>query len=235
MQTQVESCGFRIDLVVRQYKSGLKLAIECDGPTHFENGDGQVYVLDDYERQGVLESAGWNFYRLSYFDFVEDKEKSLSNLLDFVQYYFANNGAFKNGNAASKEVERMKSTEVLPEAKCLPKYRTVIRGSGEVGLSTPKDSLFAEHKIGASAKAATIGVVDNRVVEAVDQSDFDRYLVEHCGGTIRIKYWSVKKASPDTKYRTLNLVRFDDRHFFCRGDGDAYSKTYLRDRVVGYR
>ena len=61
IQTQVESCGFKIDQVITNIKSGKKLAIECDGPTHFENGDGQVYVDNDWERQAVLETAGWNF------------------------------------------------------------------------------------------------------------------------------------------------------------------------------
>ena len=61
IQTQVESCGFKIDQVITNTKNGKKLAIECDGPTHFENGDGQVYVQSDWERQSVLETAGWSF------------------------------------------------------------------------------------------------------------------------------------------------------------------------------
>ena len=68
IQTQVESCGFKIDQVITNTKNGKKLAIECDGPTHFENGDGQVYVQSDWERQSVLETAGWSFYRISFFD-----------------------------------------------------------------------------------------------------------------------------------------------------------------------
>lgn len=237
LQTQVKSCGFRIDLVVRQYKSGLKLAIECDGPTHFENGDGQVYVMDDYERQGVLESAGWNFYRLSYFDFVEDKEKALEGMLNFIQYYFAHGGTLKSSSKVLKRVEKLRLSEVLPEAKCLPKYKTVIKDSERAKPSPSMDTLFAEHKVGVRSTGASIGTIDgNGVAGQIDQDDFERYLIDHLGKTICVRYWPMRKVSPDAKYRTLKLVSFNSKYFYCRrDDADSYSGSYLRDRVVDYR
>lgn len=87
LTTQVESCGFKIDLVVRSIETGKKLAIECDGPTHFEDGDGQVRVADDYERQYVLETAGWRFYRILYSGWVEDETKQKQDLIDYVKAY----------------------------------------------------------------------------------------------------------------------------------------------------
>lgn len=87
LTTQVESCGFKIDLVIRNIESGKKLAIECDGPTHFEAGDGQVRVTNDYERQFVLETAGWRFYRIIYSDWQDEKSKQKKELLDYVEKY----------------------------------------------------------------------------------------------------------------------------------------------------
>lgn len=87
LTTQVESCGFKIDLVVRNIKSGKKLAIECDGPTHFETGDGQVRVANDYERQSVLETAGWRFYRIIYSDWCETETQQKQELLDYIKKY----------------------------------------------------------------------------------------------------------------------------------------------------
>lgn len=49
LDTQVESLGFKIDLVV--YRNGKRLALEMDGPSHFEDEGGQVYVKDDWDRQ----------------------------------------------------------------------------------------------------------------------------------------------------------------------------------------
>lgn len=87
LTTQVESCGFKIDLVIRNIESGKKLAIECDGPTHFEAGDGQVRVTNDYERQFVLETAGWRFYRIIYSEWLEEEAKQRKELLDYVAKY----------------------------------------------------------------------------------------------------------------------------------------------------
>lgn len=87
LTTQVESCGFKIDLVIRSIETGKKLAIECDGPTHFEMGDGQVRVSNDYERQFVLETAGWRFYRIIYSEWLEEESKQKQELFDYVEKY----------------------------------------------------------------------------------------------------------------------------------------------------
>ncbi|MFV0485561.1 MAG: RAP domain-containing protein, partial [Candidatus Saccharimonadales bacterium] len=87
LTTQVESCGFKIDLVVRNIASGKKLAIECDGPTHFEMGDGQVRVANDYERQSILETAGWRFYRIVYSEWCEEEAKQKQELVEYIKKY----------------------------------------------------------------------------------------------------------------------------------------------------
>ena len=75
IQNQVESCGFRIDFVIINTKNGKKIAVECDGPTHFKDEVGEVYIEDDEERQRILESAGWEFYRIKYSDWINENNK----------------------------------------------------------------------------------------------------------------------------------------------------------------
>lgn len=87
IQNQVESCGFKIDFVVNNPDKGLKLAIECDGPTHFEDEGTDVYVTSDLDRQAILERAGWVFYRVLYSDWTnEDYERE--EVIDDVNSYF---------------------------------------------------------------------------------------------------------------------------------------------------
>lgn len=89
ISTQVESCGFKIDQVITNIKTGKKLAIECDGPTHFDDGDGQVRVESDYDRQLVLETAHWEFYRISYIDWQQTRKTAEDDLLKSIEDHFA--------------------------------------------------------------------------------------------------------------------------------------------------
>ncbi|MGV8130931.1 MAG: AAA domain-containing protein [Candidatus Pacearchaeota archaeon] len=76
IQNQVKSCGFKIDFVITNPKNGKRLAIECDGPCHFEDELDQeygIYIDSDEERQKVLEAAGWEFYRLKYSDWINEE------------------------------------------------------------------------------------------------------------------------------------------------------------------
>ena len=76
IQNQVASCGFKIDFVINNMQSGRRIAIECDGPTHFQNEIDEaygVYIDNDEERQRILESAGWKFYRIKYSDWINSK------------------------------------------------------------------------------------------------------------------------------------------------------------------
>jgi len=85
IQNQVESCGFKIDFVVSNSETGKKIAIECDGPTHFEDEIDEAYgirVESDDERQGVLEAAGWDFYRIKYSDWIEEAFERDSTVKD---------------------------------------------------------------------------------------------------------------------------------------------------------
>lgn len=115
LTTQAESCGFKIDLVIRNIKSGKKLAIECDGPTHFEAGDGQVRVANDYERQSVLETAGWRFYRIVYSEWCEDQTKQKQELLDYIKKYMKQAEAITHDEAITNEPTYVPLDVEIPE------------------------------------------------------------------------------------------------------------------------
>lgn len=86
IQNQVESCGFKIDFVATNLTTGKQLALECDGPTHFQDHIDEaygIYVDSDIQRQGVLESAGWEFFRIGYSEWIEsegNKERIINNI-----------------------------------------------------------------------------------------------------------------------------------------------------------
>jgi superfamily I DNA and/or RNA helicase/very-short-patch-repair endonuclease len=85
LQNQVESSKFYIDIVLTNKTTGKKLAIECDGPTHFEDESEEIYVESDLERQNILESAGWEFYRIPYSKWTYgDKEIFINQILDII-------------------------------------------------------------------------------------------------------------------------------------------------------
>ena len=63
---QIENCKFRNQYSVKQfvldfYSPEIKLAIEIDGESHFQEGAGQY----DHERQIFIESTGINFLRFT--------------------------------------------------------------------------------------------------------------------------------------------------------------------------
>ncbi len=114
LTTQVRSCGFLIDLVVHNKKTGKRLAIECDGPTHFEPGDGQVYVMNDFERQAVLETAGWEFYRAGYHGWFGDEVGAKKELIGFVDSYFAVKGRVEAEKVGEGESEMGADAGIVP-------------------------------------------------------------------------------------------------------------------------
>jgi len=74
---QYEAAGFSIDLAVSDGKSWI--AVECDGPTHFDMKQGQNF--NDVWRQGILERAGWKFVRISYRDWERDSDGQIKEVI----------------------------------------------------------------------------------------------------------------------------------------------------------
>ena len=88
VQNQIKSCGFEIDFVITNTKTGKKIAVECDGPTHFQNEIEEelgIYVEDDEGRQRILEAAGWEFYRIKYSDWIDEKFERKLILDDIIE------------------------------------------------------------------------------------------------------------------------------------------------------
>lgn len=222
LETQVESLGFKIDLVV--YRNGNKLAIECDGPTHFEGGDGQVYVQNDWERQGVLEVAGWNFYRISYFDWVEDQEEEEKALVNYIAEYF-NGGSSLGKTSVFKELEK---ETVTPEEA--PKETYVTDFSDErVDHTSPVNPAPRANKATTTKKEFSVGD------RGVNQDDFELYLQSHARGTINIRYQSTRAGSA-RYWRNLRLIRHDGTYLYSEGSGNQnYPIRYRRDRVIEYK
>jgi very-short-patch-repair endonuclease len=157
LTTQVESCGFKIDLVIRNIESGKKLAIECDGPTHFEAGDGQVRVVNDYERQFVLETAGWRFYRIIYSEWLDEEGKQQKELLDYISKYMKQAKPVTEENIVTNEqtyvpvtvdvpkefVEALKaSTTAQPSSRFSRKTSTI--DTATPASSSPKQQMLTD-------------------------------------------------------------------------------------------
>jgi len=73
---QYEAAGFSIDLVAGDGKNWV--AVECDGPTHFDMKDRQNFY--DVWRQGILERAGWRFVRISHRDWERDSDAQIAKV-----------------------------------------------------------------------------------------------------------------------------------------------------------
>ncbi len=223
LETQAESLGFMIDLVV--HHNGKKLAIECDGPTHFEGGDGQVYVQNDWERQGALEVAGWTFYRISYFDWVDDQAEEEKALLEHIKDFFG------EGHTTSKTtvVKELEKETVAPEDA--PKDTYVTDFSDErVDNVSPVNATPAPVKVNkaktSTKKEFSVGS------RGVNQDDFTRYLQSRGSGVIRMRYQSARAGS--AKYwRNVKLVKYDDTYLYV--EGTDYPIKFRRDRVVEFQ
>lgn len=111
LQNQVESCGYKLDFALLHRNSSKRLAIECDGPTHFEQESDDTYVQSDWERQSVLEAAKWEFYRVPYsrWDQLEERQQIVNEVLGLFK-------AVKPKTKAEKELPEIKSqVEPRPE------------------------------------------------------------------------------------------------------------------------
>lgn len=73
---QYQAAGFSIDLVAGDSRNWV--AVECDGPTHFDMGERQNFY--DVWRQGILERAGWRFVRISHRDWERDSDAQIKKV-----------------------------------------------------------------------------------------------------------------------------------------------------------
>ncbi|HSE29206.1 MAG TPA: AAA domain-containing protein [Candidatus Saccharimonadales bacterium] len=229
LETQVESLGFKIDLVV--CRNGKKLAIEMDGPSHFEGGDGQVYVKDDWDRQGALETAGWNFYRISYFDWTKDQEVEQKALSEYIQQYFAD----KSTSSKTTVLKELEKETVAPEEA--PKDMYVTDFSDEhVDNVSPVQAAHVTSNVKRTDTAKTTPAKPTFSIgdREVNQEDFERYLSSRQQSYIEIRYQSMRAGS--AKYwRTIRLDGYDGTYMYSKQDNAPYPIKYRRDRVIEFR
>jgi very-short-patch-repair endonuclease len=79
--TQFPVAGYRVDLVARD-QEGRRLAIECDGEFHYDES-GQLRE-EDYERQEIIERAGWVVHRIPARRFYLEPEAEIERVLQIL-------------------------------------------------------------------------------------------------------------------------------------------------------
>ena len=76
---QFHAAGFYIDLAVGDGKHWI--AVECDGPRHFEMNDGTNFR--DVLRQAILERAGWKFVRVSHREWERNSDLAIEKICKY--------------------------------------------------------------------------------------------------------------------------------------------------------
>lgn len=223
LETQVGCLGFKIDLVI--YSKGKKLAIEMDGPTHFEGGDGQVYVKDDWDRQGALETAGWDFYRISYFDWIEGQEVEQRALIEYVHQYFADTNTTKK----TLVLRELENETVVPEDAPIGMYITDFSDEHVDNMTPMNTQTISETKATISTKKE-FSIGDR----GVDQKALETYLTANFKSMINIRYQSTRTGS-SRYWRSLKLVDYNETYFYAVDDRDHSVKTFRRDRVIEFK
>jgi superfamily I DNA and/or RNA helicase len=89
IEKQVGVSSFRIDLAVRHpdRPKVYAIGIECDGATYHS---GKIARDRDRLRQMVLERLGWKIYRIWSTDWFKNREKSIRNLINAVEFTIKN-------------------------------------------------------------------------------------------------------------------------------------------------
>lgn len=218
MKTQVESLGFKIDLAI--YKSGKKLAIEFDGPTHFEGGDGQVYVKEDWEREAALEVAGWTFYRVSFFDWEEDRASEEQAMLDFVYKFFNDELTLSKTNT----VRALEAETAPPEEKRLEAYTA--------SFSDPHNTrpAVSQNKSYQPSEKPSAKPKKPPETKPIASTELEMYLAHRIPGVITIKY-----AGSTPSWKELDVVRADRDRLYVKHAGASHLYQYRKDKIIDFK
>jgi hypothetical protein len=202
-----------------------------DGPSHFERGDGQVYVKDDWDRQGALETAGWNFYRISYFDWTKDQETEHAALSEYIQEYFAD----KSNPGKTSVLRELEKETVAPEESPKDMYVTDFSDESVDSVTpiqaAPETSRVKRTNTSKNKSAKPSFSIGDR---EVNQAEFEKYLSGHQQSNIEMRYQSMRAGS--AKYwRTIRLDGYDDTYLYSKHENATYPIKYRRDRVIEFR
>jgi very-short-patch-repair endonuclease len=104
---QYPACGFSIDLVCE--KDEHRVAVECDGWTHHTDEHGRLRI-EDLERQGILERAGWHVTRIPYRKWLKEPEAQVARVLASLQMATESPGNGPGPNDADAEAPSFSGT-----------------------------------------------------------------------------------------------------------------------------
>ena len=172
-------------------------------------------------------TGGWNFYRISYFDWLNDESSEKKALADYIQQYFDDSSR----GTKSEVLKELEGEMIAPEEASKEMYVTDFSDEdvdhvSSVGIAQPVPSV----KSAASAKKEfSVGVRE------VNQDDFGNYLASHVGNVINVRY-QTPRANSANRWRPISLVKYDETYFYADAANDRdYLIKYRRDRVVEFR
>jgi very-short-patch-repair endonuclease len=122
---QVPCAGFFIDFVVFD-GVGRRLAVECDGDFHYEDGELRE---EDYQRQDIIERYVWVVYRIPSRRYYSQRVKTIDDLLEALSRQESDDEVISRQERTSQEAEAAVVAEmkaVVPEESKLEKEEEAV-------------------------------------------------------------------------------------------------------------
>jgi len=140
---QVPCAGFFIDFVVFDGE-GRRLAVECDGDFHYEDGDLRE---EDYQRQDIIERYGWQVYRIPSRRYYSHPKRTIDDLLEALSVQEPDEQVITRQKSKGQRAEAENATETT-EMMALPtkkfkvnKYEEPVEANTDVALMKLSDAV----------------------------------------------------------------------------------------------
>lgn len=120
---QVGSSGYKIDLAIRDENYNYILGIECDGATYHNSKSARNR---DRLRQDVLETRGWNIYRIWSTDWFKNRSTEIKKLQEAIQSYI--NGVIIKEEIDNNQIIELRTIikeELEPEFDNYPEHQNI--------------------------------------------------------------------------------------------------------------
>jgi hypothetical protein len=136
----MESCAFRIDLVVEG--DGRRLAIECDGDRYHP----LEKLPEDMDRQSILERMGWIFTRIRGTEFLRNPERAMKPVFEKLQLLEISPMDTRKGasqkvqpspdlvDRVARRAEELRHSWTSPEPS-IPRRHAASHAAGQVALT----------------------------------------------------------------------------------------------------
>ena len=126
VESQVGCSGYKIDLAIKnpKNKEDYVLGIECDGSQYLSS----KFARDrDKIRQQVLESLGWNIYRIWSDDWIKNRESEVKLIKDKVKYLSSKRTSLKEVQTEKfQKVESVKNFEEKTFRELYKNYKVAV-------------------------------------------------------------------------------------------------------------